>query len=170
MPTGYYEREPEDVRFWAKVAVPEDPYGSDACWLWTAGVTTKGYGKFRTGWDNATRSYAWQPAAHNYSWIHYYGEIPEGLLVCHACDVRLCVRPDHLFLGTPQENTDDMWEKGRGSRGEQLPQHVVTEAEVKLIRQYAAEGYTHAGIASVFGVQREAIGKIVRRERWKHVE
>lgn len=82
------------------------PDPNSGCWLWTASVGGGGYGKFggkgRTPQD-----------AHRASWQMYRGEIPAGLMVLHRCDVRCCVNPNHLFLGTAKENTHDMMAKGR---------------------------------------------------------
>lgn len=90
-------------RFWQYVQK------GDGCWLWTSNRHWKGYGQF---------SYKGKPIyAHRLSWIITSGNIPDGLLVCHRCDNPSCVRPDHLFLGTPEDNTRDMYVKGRARPG-----------------------------------------------------
>lgn len=95
-----------EERFWSKVLILSDLF---SCWEWIGGRDDRnrqGYGKFSlrgrlTG-------------AHRVAFELCYGAIPEGLQVLHHCDNRPCVRPEHLFLGTPKDNTDDMWAKGRG--------------------------------------------------------
>lgn len=94
-------------RFWAKV----DRTG--ACWLWVAGVDRRGYGRF---WARGH-----QHGAHREAYRLTYGEIPDGLFVCHRCDTPLCVRPSHLFLGSHAENMQDMVQKGRGSKSAHGP-------------------------------------------------
>lgn len=86
-------------RFWSKVNK------TDTCWLWTATKTHGGYGLVKANGR--------QGVVHRMAWELTNGPIPSGLLVCHRCDVRNCVRPDHLFLGTAKENTQDMLAKGR---------------------------------------------------------
>lgn len=78
------------------------------CWLWT-GYLELGYGRFRTGKGKRMN-------AHRFSYQLHKGSIPPGLLVCHKCDTPACVNPDHLFLGTPQANVDDMHRKNRWKR------------------------------------------------------
>lgn len=90
------------VRFERYVA--KQPNG---CWLWTASLDKKGYGK-------ATVNGGGWKLAHRVAWELYRGEIPDGLCACHACDTPACVNPEHLFIGTQQDNVDDMARKGRG--------------------------------------------------------
>ncbi len=98
----------ETARFWAKVEFTSE------CWLWTRSTDLKGYGVFglRRGQNIGT---------HRYAYLQLVGSIPDGLWVLHNCpggDNPGCVNPAHLWLGTAQDNVDDMWAKGRGSCGE----------------------------------------------------
>lgn len=86
-------------RFFAKVDK------TDGCWLWTAGKFPNGYGKFRH--EGKFKK------AHRVSFEHHVGPIPLGMLICHRCDVRRCVNPDHLFVGTQKQNIQDAMAKGR---------------------------------------------------------
>lgn len=105
--------------FWNKVD------RSGTCWVWTAARSEFGYGIYALRQDGRTRN----DPAHRFSWRLHFGAIPDGLYVCHHCDNPPCVRPDHLFLGTPQANYLDMKRKGRLGRRQLLP-HVVVERPV----------------------------------------
>jgi hypothetical protein len=94
-------------RFDAKY-IPEPMSG---CWLWEGAVCSGGYGCIG---ETGTRKVL---AAHRVSWELHNGKIPDGKWVLHRCDVRPCVNPEHLFLGTLQDNMDDMVSKGRSKRG-----------------------------------------------------
>lgn len=88
-------------RFWEKVNKTK------GCWYWLGKPSRNGYGNFKLNYK--------QWIAHRLSWFIHYGD-PGEKFVCHKCDNPLCVRPDHLFLGTHQDNMDDMYAKGRGRK------------------------------------------------------
>ena len=98
---GTITTRPINTRFWEKV------YKS-ACWNWTGSLNEKGYGLFRIGGRKGKAE-----KAHRVSWEMFNGPIPENLHVLHLCDNRKCVNPEHLFLGTHQDNMKDMMTKGR---------------------------------------------------------
>ena len=162
-------RSTED-RFWAKVDT------SGECWEWTAARNSKGYGAF---WDGTRHQ-----KAHRYSWELQIGTIPEGLLVCHKCDNPKCVRPDHLFLGTYQDNAIDAINKGRmvpppgyekyndawAVRGERKGNAIFTDADIISIRERWRSGSaTVREMADQYGTYRQTIRRIVKRERWAHI-
>src|SRR6185437_10128924 len=115
-------------RFWPKVAV--DPHG---CWQWTGKKDTHGYGVLLR-----SPLLPKQTLAHRFSWEIHNGPIPDRLCVCHRCDNPLCVRPDHLFLGSIADNNKDMWMKKRGRHrvftGSGHPRAKLTEHDVREIR------------------------------------
>jgi len=101
------------------------------------------------------------------------GEIGAGLFVCHKCDTPLCVNPDHLFLGTHQENMNDCVAKGRTNGGTKTPlrgsknaKSKLSESQVALIRSL---NWPQRKIASHFGVSQALISKIKRNEMWRHI-
>jgi len=119
-------RKPVDpvIRFWAKVDKTK------TCWLWTATSDSHGYGKLQVGTFKKPRL----TSAHRFSYELEYGPLPKGKHVLHHCDVKLCVRPDHLFSGTSQDNMSDKVAKGRQTRGENHPFAKLTSQQVREIR------------------------------------
>jgi hypothetical protein len=147
--------------FWSKVEKGE------GCWLWRGNVTGSGYG--------AIGLKKWKFMAHRLSFLLEHGEIPDGLLVCHTCDVRLCVRPTHLFLGTYQENTADARLKGRllgahaPTHGAQHPNAKLTDDMVHELRRRFQRGDGPGVLAKDYGIARSNVYQIVRGHTWKEV-
>lgn len=143
---------------------------TEGCWIW-AGGTNGRYGIFGAGSSRDNRE---QVYVHRYAYTLWCGEIPDGMNVCHTCDVPLCVRPEHLFLGTQADNLQDMVRKRRHSwqahpervpRGEAHPSTRLSDAGVEEIRNLRSKGWTQVSLAKRFGVGRTQIGRIVRGEQ-----
>jgi len=133
--------------------------GADECWLWTGRIGIGGYGIIQ-----AIKPY--RVFAHRAAWEVVHGPIPDGLKILHVCDVRNCINPKHLFLGTMADNSADMVKKGRSIRGEQRWNAKLTPALVRDIR--AAEG-SQSTIAKRFGISRSYAGALRARVGWKHL-
>ena len=131
-------------RFMEKV----DMDGPGGCWLWTGYTSGKGYGL----WDGGESR-----RAHRQSYELHCGGIPTGLCVLHRCDVRLCVNPDHLFLGTRSDNNRDMVAKGRWQHGENHYRAKLTEEKVLEIRREHSLGVASVLLAERYGVTKSTI-------------
>lgn len=132
------------------------------CWEWSGPRNTAGYGFMCV--DSTL------VLAHRAAYEERSGSvIPAGKVVCHACDNPPCVRPDHLFLGEPADNLQDMHNKDRHARGARAKAAKLTDAQVLLIRALREEGVTCRDLSDQFGVRVRQIYKIINREQWKHL-
>lgn len=133
------------------------------CWKWLGWTHRNGYG----GFAFRERKFL----AHRASYILFKGEIPSGLCVLHSCDVRSCVNPAHLSLGTKKENTADMIRKDRHFKhsGETSPRSILTEADVRVIRSWPKKKGYRIELAGRFGVSVPTIEAVVRGYNWKGV-
>lgn len=160
-------RDKQLARFWSRVQ------RGDGCWLWRGSIGTNGYGVEMDG--------SHRRLVHRLMYERSYGAIPDGLFVCHRCDNPICVRPDHLFLGTHDDNMADMVAKGRQTQGDRHPVHLnperqrgerngnarLTKAQVEELRKlYATGKYLQKELARMFGIGRSNMSAILRGETW----
>jgi hypothetical protein len=141
------------------------------CWIFTGASNEFGYGIVGTGGRGMPTD-----RTHRITYKHFHGEIPSGMFVCHECDVPSCCNPSHLFLGTNQDNVDDMVKKGRNSKPPRNP-HIVgsahpgsklTEAQAVEIRLMHMRGIKQKDIAAQYGMAHQTISKIVNNKRYKN--
>lgn len=150
-------------RFWDRA----DQRDSDGCWPWTGNRNEAGYGRFGVSRERG------EVLAHRLSWELTYGAIPEGLFVCHRCDHPECVRPDHLFLGTHQDNMADTVTKGRGNGrsepGELHGRARLKNSDIPTIRLLYAQGTSIAMIARQYHVGETTVRHVVLGETWAYI-
>jgi len=140
-------------------------YQEDAetgCWEWQAAKHTSGYATFTINGKKVL--------AHRASYEMHKGVIPEGLMVRHKCDNRMCVNPEHLELGTHQQNMQDMTSRNRQAKGERQGSSRLTEAQVYEIHRLRAERKISASwLALEFKVSKGMIIHILQGRKWAHV-
>jgi len=160
------------ARFWDRVEVDE----KTGCWVFIGSGTSQGYVKFTEDYQHIY--------AHRLAAADYYGPIPEGMLALHHCDNPPCVYYEHLYIGSRQDNMDDMHLKGRHAHGESHgtalnPESIVkgekrafaklNPESVQTIRSLAAQGISFRAIANRFGVSVSTAWRAARGVKWGHV-
>jgi len=133
------------------------------CSVWLGTVNPQGYGRL------SVRGRLW--AAHRLSWHLHRGDIPPGVFVLHRCDNPGCVNPEHLWLGTQQDNVDDMVAKGRAcfrGKGSAHPRAKLTEEKVLAIRAALAGGVSLRSQARAYGVSEKTLRDLRARVTWRH--
>lgn len=149
------------IRFLSKVNKTKD------CWMWRASTYVNGYGVIFDGKKLVS--------AHRFSFKHYNGKIPKGMCICHKCDNKLCVNPNHLFLGTQRDNMRDMYNKGRNRKietyksGSEHCNAKLTMKEATLIRKMYSKGnYSSRELASRFSISKPVILNIIHNRSYKN--
>jgi len=134
------------------------PEPNSGCWLWDGGGKDDGYSQIKIK----------QKAVyvHRFAYERECGPIPSGMLVCHSCDVRCCVNPDHLFLGTHADNHADMDRKGRQSKGGKVHTAKLLPEQVWEIRRSTKSS---RALAREYGVGQRSILDILQQKSWKHL-
>lgn len=137
---------------------------SRGCWLWL-GERREPYGRFTF----CGKKYS----AHRFSYSLIHGPIPSNLKCCHSCDNPLCVKPDHLFIGTHQDNMNDCTTKNRQARGVKKPWAKLTDQKVKKIRSEYVKRFGEyclvKNLAKEFKVSSSTISNVIARRVWQHV-
>jgi len=132
------------------------------CWLWNGKMNVQGYG---VTYANYKGNIYWN--AHRLSYGIHHGSIPKRYVVMHTCDNPWCVNPEHLRAVTQLENAADCKRKGRNNRGERNRSAKLTEDDVRFIRQ---SPLSISELAGKFDIDYTNILRIIRRERWSHVQ
>lgn len=144
-----------EERFWKRV------WKTNGCWIWKGKPDSAGYGTISIN--------DWPHKAHRISWQITHGELPAGMFVCHHCDNPLCVRPNHLFLGTAQSNKRDCVLKHRHAVGARHPHARLTNEQVCEIRRLATLGTPSSVLAQQFGVAPGHARAVAAGRAWKHL-
>lgn len=128
------------------------------CAPWTKAINNLGYG---ISWKNGKPI-----SAHRKIYEETYGPIPTGLVVRHTCDNRACVNPNHLVLGTPKQNSQDMVDRNRQARGSKVGTSILTEDVVLMIKSLSGSSRQ---VAKLIGCSATTIKDIRNNKLWKHV-
>lgn len=145
-----------EERLWSRVV------RGDGCWEWQGNRDGNGYG--RIGRGNKT------PLVHRVAYELTYGPIADEADVCHRCDNPPCVRPNHLFIGTHQDNMADMVTKNRNTRGERVGNHKLSACDVQAIRAAYQPGLiTQRELGRRFGISASMVSCITRGANWKGI-
>ena len=158
----------DEVRFWSRVS--KSPEG---CWTWTGASLKHGYGIFYCDGKSIL--------THRFSAKISGILVNDNLCVCHTCDRPSCVRPSHLFEGTRQQNTLDMFAKKRDlyslgkkfrnhAKGEDASNHKLRTDEVVSIKKLFSLGGRTSSIARQYGVSQATISNIRHGDTWKHID
>jgi len=139
-------------RFWDKVHKTND------CWLWISSITGEGYGSYSiNGISKGAHIVSWEMSNNK--------SVPKGFQVLHTCDVRHCVNPSHLWLGTCLENIKD--NKNRQSKGEENGRHKLTESQALFIKNSKLSGKK---LGKMFGISHTQANEIKRGTQWKYLK
>ena len=152
-----------EERFWNFV----DKQSNEDCWEWKGQILLNGYGRISLGSKKDGGG-----LAHRVSWkLHNKKDIPDGMFVMHKCDNPSCVNPNHLLIGTPKDNTQDMIAKGRKNvvspKGEGNGKSLLDAEKVRLIR---SSTLNHAALGRQLGVSPNCIRGVRTGRTWSHIE
>lgn len=146
---------------WEKIAARVERITESGCWVFMGALTSKGYGNV-LGSDGANVT------THRASYEHHFGPVPNGLLVCHECDVKCCVNPDHLYAGTRADNAQDALMRGQMPTGTRNGASRHSDEVVRSILVAMKDGKSRSTIATEFGVSYWTVRDICLGRRRAH--
>lgn len=157
----------DQIRFWSHVqkARPDD------CWFWLKTCIIRDGKKvpifnFR---NDGGQYHGYMAYASRVAYLFENGSIPNNKIVCHTCDNPMCMNPNHMWLGTNEENTEDRNQKDRQAKGSSQGSAKLTEEQILEIRQAYSLGETQQSIANRYKIDQRHVSRIVRKESWKHI-
>ncbi len=163
----FYVKSHSQMKFCSNICRLMSRVKMGRCWEFLGAKNNRGYGIITV--DGRQR------LTHRFMYEQVNGEISDSLFVCHSCDNPSCCNPDHLFLGTAKENTDDMWQKGRQQnyknmdRGSSRKSAALDEYDVINIRVMLSRNYRQSEIADLYSISRSVVNRIHRGQSWTHV-
>ncbi|CAK0742246.1 hypothetical protein CCP3SC1AL1_1170020 [Gammaproteobacteria bacterium] len=148
-------------RFLSYVSLPNET----GCMLWMGVVGNCGYGQFFLLNKKHMRP-------HRMAYQYFKGRLTKEMFVCHHCDQKLCLSPDHLFLGTPQENMTDMINKKRDIKAKGSKHYLskLNDNDILNIRKLRGEGKTYLDISKIYNVHMQNIASIIQGRSWSHIK
>jgi hypothetical protein len=152
---------PQENRFWANVRMWS--LTAPGCLEWMGALSDEGYGRFR-------RNRMGMDLAHRVAWELSNGaSVPDGMIVRHACDNPRCVNPEHLLIGTHQDNSDDKWRRGRAAvaKGEA---NGRAKLDAEMVGKIRRSSEPNKRLAEKYGVTDTLIRSVKSRKLWAHVE
>ena len=156
----------DKTRFYARTLLPNE----NGCMIWVGSKIVSGYGQL-CKYREKPRSIL----AHRFSYQLHHTDFNRKLCVLHRCDTPSCVAPEHLFLGTPMDNSNDKISKGRANNcnprpGQENPASKLNDDDVREIKRLLSDGAKGIPLAKKFGVTRQTISAIKHNRRWSHVK
>jgi hypothetical protein len=149
---------------WVRFQASYETDQATGCWVWKKKPRNDGYGRLKVDGKMVTAS--------RYSASKYLGfDLRSTLQVLHQCDNRMCVNPEHLFIGTAKDNMQDKVRKGRGNHfcGESGNTNVLKQDQIPEILRLYANGHSSLKIGKVFGVCQQTVMNIINGKSWKHI-
>lgn len=143
-------------RFYEKVKISET-----GCYEWVGTTQSNGYGRFSFLGKSIY--------AHRFAALLKFGILINNKDICHICDNRKCVNPEHLFIGTRKENMEDCKKKSRQAKGEMLSKKL-TDKKVKEIKILISQKQNILEISKKYGVSKTAISNIKLNKTWRHID
>lgn len=143
------------------------PEPNSGCWLWTGTIGPNGYGTMGIGGNRKLGGKT--RGVHQVAWMAYRGEIPAGLFVCHHCDMKTCVNPDHLYVAPHAKNMEDAGSRKRMRFGKEHHAAILNRGLVIAFRDMARVGFTASQIAARFGFSRSNVRHVLTGYVWSHI-